>query len=119
MKKCEKCNMTYTDDHNFCTSCGSPLTDMTTASPSPNAYPNTQTANSWTPIQNRGWFKAWGWLLFMILGLIFEWFISALLGFTLAGVGFCGAMASGSGVKKGVAIVLGIIALIFLIIAAM
>lgn len=112
MKKCEKCNMTYTDDIDFCTECGSPLSVMPTASPSPISRTDT-----FTPIQNTDWFKSWGWLLFMILGLIFEWCISAIVGFAIAGVGFWGAMTSDSGVKKGVAIVLGIIAVIFLLIA--
>lgn len=111
MKKCERCGMTYTDDHNFCTGCGSSLTAMPTAS-------QTQTGNNThIPLQNTDWFKSWGWLMFLILGLMCEWSISALLGIVLAALGFIGAMSSNNSVKKGVAIVLGIVAVIFLIIA--
>lgn len=112
MKKCERCNMTYTDDHNFCTGCGSPLTVMPTVSQSQTAGNNTH-----IPIQNTGWFKSWGCMLFLILGLICEWSFSALLGMAIAGVGFVAAMKSDNSVKKGVAIVLGVVAVIFLIIA--
>lgn len=120
MKKCEKCNMTYSDDHNFCTGCGAPLTTVQTASYARTAYNEPQTPqqkqNPMTALQNAEWFKSWGWLLFLILGLIIEWSFSAILGFAAAGVGFFGAMSFDSAVKKGVAIVLGVIATLLFII---
>lgn len=121
MKKCEKCNMTFTDDHNFCTGCGSPLTTVQTASPAQTVYTNPQTPqqkqNPITSLQNAEWFKDWGWLVFLIVGLIVEWSISAILGFVAVGIGFFGAMSFDSAAKKGVAIVIGVIAALLLLVA--
>lgn len=115
MKVCEKCNMTFTDDYNFCTGCGSNLTVIPAVSQSPNTYPNTQTPNAWTSIQNAEWLKSWGWLLFLILGLLIEWYVSAFFGCAIAVVGFFGAVASGNEVKKAVATLLGAVAVIMMI----
>lgn len=117
MKKCEKCNKMFTDDHAFCPDCGSPLTTIPAVAPPPTGYNNMQVPNSQMPVQSTDWFKSWGWLLFLILGLICQWWFSALLGFAIACVGFGGAISSGNGMKIGASVVLGIIAIIFLIIA--
>lgn len=128
MKKCERCNNTYTDDHAFCPDCGVPLTDIQEAQPTQNVYDNQQPAQNvypqqpqntyQQPVQNVyqqpapakevGWFGSWGWLLFMTIGLIGVWAVSALGGLVFGIIGFIGAWRSGSVAKKIVAVVLGI-----------
>lgn len=127
MKKCERCNNTYTDDHAFCPDCGVPLTDIQEAQPTQNVYDNQQPAQNVYPQQPQqyqqpaqnvyqqpapakevGWFGSWGWLLFMTIGLIGVWAVSALGGLVFGIIGFIGAWRSGSVAKKIVAVVLGI-----------
>lgn len=112
MKKCERCNNTYTDDHAFCPDCGVPLTDIQEAQPTQNVYDNQQPAQNVykqpAPAKEVGWFGSWGWLLFMTIGLIGVWAVSALGGLVFGIIGFIGAWRSGSVAKKIVAVVLGI-----------
>ena len=142
MKKCERCNNTYTDDHAFCPDCGVPLTDIQEAPPTQNVYDNQPPAQNAYPQQPQqyqqpaqnvypqqpqqyqqpaqnvyqqpapakevGWFGSWGWLLFMTIGLIGVWAVSALGGLVFGIIGFIGAWRSGSVAKKIVAVVLGI-----------
>lgn len=112
MKKCERCNNTYTDDHAFCPDCGVPLTDIQEAQPTQNVYDNQQPVQNVyqqpAPAKEVGWFGSWGWLLFMTIGLIGVWAVSALGGLVFGIIGFIGAWRSGSVAKKIVAVVLGI-----------
>ena len=135
MKKCENCNNTYTDDHAFCPDCGVPLTDIQEAQPTQNVYDNQQPAqnvyqqpqNTYqqpaqnvyqqpAPAKEVGWFGSWGWLMFMTIGLIGVWAVSALGGLVFGIIGFIGAWRSGSIAKKIVAVILGIAVVISLII---